>query len=157
MAFSIYDASVPICAQQLGALAVIAGKAADHCATNKIEERAADRPAVSGHVLPARQVPSGGGFGRMTRAVWPASLDRNLRRGRHQLCGREKALRGSVAFINSLTRAQIEGSEDKSFLDAGANERKMKGIDTCGNSLCRTSFSLHNRVRHSAASRRSDR
>ena len=38
MAYSLYDAAVTPCAQQLGALAGIIDKAAAHCATNKIEE-----------------------------------------------------------------------------------------------------------------------
>ena len=65
MAFSIYDASVPICAQQLGALAVIAGKAADHCATNKIEEAAllTDRLYPDMFCL-ARQFRQAADFGR---------------------------------------------------------------------------------------------
>ena len=40
MAYSLYDAAVTPCAQQLGALAGIIDKAAAHCATNKIEESA---------------------------------------------------------------------------------------------------------------------
>ena len=38
MAYSLYDAAVTPCAQQLGALVGIIDKAAAHCATNKIEE-----------------------------------------------------------------------------------------------------------------------
>jgi hypothetical protein len=38
MAYSFYDAAVPPCAQQLGALAGIIDKAAAYCAANKIEE-----------------------------------------------------------------------------------------------------------------------
>ena len=37
MAFSMYDASVQISAQQLGALATIIDKTAAHCEANKIE------------------------------------------------------------------------------------------------------------------------
>jgi len=40
MAYSLCDAAVTPCAQQLGALAGIIDKAAAHCATNKIEESA---------------------------------------------------------------------------------------------------------------------
>ena len=40
MTFSMYNASVPICAQQLGALAGILDKAAAHCAAKKIDEAA---------------------------------------------------------------------------------------------------------------------
>src|SRR5262245_5720994 len=40
MAYSLYDAAVTPCAQQLSALAGIIDKAAAHCAANKIEESA---------------------------------------------------------------------------------------------------------------------
>ena len=40
MAYSLYDAAVTPCAQQLAALAGIIDKAAAHCAANKIEESA---------------------------------------------------------------------------------------------------------------------
>src|SRR5215470_11191346 len=40
MAYSLYDAAVTPCAQQLGALVGIIDKAAAHCAANKIEESA---------------------------------------------------------------------------------------------------------------------
>ena len=40
MAYSLYDAAVTPCAQQLGALAGIIDKAAAHCVANKIEESA---------------------------------------------------------------------------------------------------------------------
>ena len=38
MAYSLYDAAVTPCAQQLGALAGIIDKAAAHCVANKIED-----------------------------------------------------------------------------------------------------------------------
>jgi hypothetical protein len=40
MAYSLYDAAVTPCVQQLGALGGIIDKAAAHCAANKIEESA---------------------------------------------------------------------------------------------------------------------
>jgi hypothetical protein len=40
MAYSLFDAAVTPCAQQLGALAGIIDKAAAYCAANKIEESA---------------------------------------------------------------------------------------------------------------------
>ena len=40
MAYSLYDAAVTPCVQQLSALAGIIDKAAAHCAANKIDEAA---------------------------------------------------------------------------------------------------------------------
>jgi len=63
MTYSLYDAAVTPCRQQLGALVGIIDKAAAHCAANKIEESALlQEPAVSGHVLPRPPDPAVGGF-----------------------------------------------------------------------------------------------
>ncbi len=132
MAFTIYDATVPICAQTLGALAVIAGKAADHCATNKIEEAA----LLSDRLFPdmfclARQFRQAADFGRMTpgRLAGVAGPD-FAAVDDTSFAAAKKRCEDSAAFVNTLTRAQVEGSEDKviSWM-AGGNERKMKGGD----------------------------
>ena len=132
MAFSIYDASVPVCAQQLGALSVIVGKAADHCATNKIEEAA----LLSDRLFPdmfclAREIRQAADFGRMTpgRLAGVAGPD-FAAVDDTSFAAAKKRVDDSLAFVNTLTRAQIEGSEDKiiSWMAGGA-ERKMKGVD----------------------------
>ena len=130
MAFSMYDASVPICAQQLGALATIIDKTAAHCAANKIEEPAllSDRLYPDMFCL-ARQIRQAADFGRNTpgrlagvagpefAAVDDASF-----------ADAKKRVEDSLAFVKSLTRAQIEGTEDKDIVwSAGGNERRMKG------------------------------
>src|ERR1051326_6097406 len=132
MAFSMYDASVPFCAQQLGALATIAGKAADHCATNKIEESALllDRLYPDMFCL-ARQFRQAADFGsntpgRLTGVAAPAfaAVDDT------SFAAAKKRCEDALAFVNTLTRAQIDGSEDKIITwMAGGNERKLKGID----------------------------
>ncbi len=130
MAFSMYDASVPFCTQQLGALVTIIDKAAEHCVTNKIEESA----LLSDRLYPdmfslARQFRQAADFGRMTpgrlagvagpefAAVDDTSFE-----------AAKKRVSDSLAFVKTLKREQIEGSEDKviSWM-AGGNERKMKG------------------------------
>jgi len=132
MAFSMYDASVPFCAQQLGALAVIADKAAAHCAANKIEESAllGDRLYPDMFSL-ARQFRQASDFGRMTPGrlagvAGPefAAVDDT------SFAAAKKRCEDSLAFVKTLTRAQLEGSEDKviSWMAGGA-ERKMKGYD----------------------------
>jgi hypothetical protein len=132
MAFSIYDASAPICAQQLGALATIIGKAADHCATNKIDEAALlnDRLYPDMFSL-ARQFRQAADFGantpgRLAGVAAPAfaAVDDT------SFAAAKKRVEDALAFVNTLTRAQIEGSEDKVVSwTAGGAERKMKGID----------------------------
>src|ERR1700722_5658786 len=132
MAYSMYDASVPYCAQQLGALVGIIDKAAAHCATNKIEESAllTDRLYPDMFCL-ARQIRQASDFGRQTpgRLAGVAGPD-FAAVDDTSFAAAKKRVEDSLAFVNTLTRAQIEGSEDKviSWMAGGA-ERKMKGND----------------------------
>jgi len=130
MAFSMYDASVPICAQQLGALATIIDKAAAHCVANKIEEAAllSDRLYPDMFCL-ARQIRQSADFGRNTPGrlagvAGPefAAVDDT------SFADAKKRVEDSLTFVKSLTRAQIEDTEDKDIVwSAGGNDRKMKG------------------------------
>jgi hypothetical protein len=67
MVYSLYDAAVKPCAQQLGALIGIIEKAAAHCAANKIEESALlqDRLYPDMFCL-ARQIRQAADFGMNT-------------------------------------------------------------------------------------------
>ena len=132
MVYSLYDAAVTTCAQQLGALAGIIDKAAAHCATNKIEESALllDRLYPDMFCL-ARQIRQSADFGMNTcgrlAGIAPPSLpavdDTSFADAKHRV---ETAL----TFVKSLTRAQIDGAEDKTIAwTAGGSERKMKGND----------------------------
>jgi hypothetical protein len=130
MAFSMYDASVPICAQQLGALAAICDKAAAHCAAIKVEEGV----LLSDRLYPdmfslARQIRLSADFGRYTpgRLAGIAGPDFSATDDT-SFADAKKRLEDSLAFVNSLTRAQVEGTEDKDIVwTAGGNERRMKG------------------------------
>ena len=130
MAFSMYDASVPICAQQLGALATIIDKTAAHCAANKIEEAAllSDRLYPDMFCL-ARQIRQSADFGRNTpgRLAGVAGPD-FAAVDDTSFAQAKKRVEDSLAFVKTLTRAQIEGTEDKEIVwTAGPNTRKMKG------------------------------
>jgi len=131
MAFSIYDASVPICSQHLGALAAIAGKAAEHCAANKIEEAALlqDRLYPDMFCL-ARQLRQAADFGRLTPGRLAGVTDPgSAPTDDTTFSAAKKRLEDAQAFVNTLTRAQLDGAEDKIVAwTAGASERKMKGI-----------------------------
>jgi hypothetical protein len=130
MAFSMYDASVPICAQQLGALAHFIGKAADHCATHKIDETAllTDRLYPDMFCL-ARQIRQAADFGRFTpgRLAGVAGPD-FAAVDDTSFAAAKKRVEDSLAFVKTLTRAQIEGTEDKVITwKAGSADRKMMG------------------------------
>jgi hypothetical protein len=132
MAYSMYDASVPYCAQQLGALTGIIDKAAAHCVENKIEESAllTDRLYPDMFCL-ARQIRQAADFGRYTpgRLAGVAGPD-FAAVDDTSFAAAKKRVADSLAFVKTLTRAQIEGNEDKIVTwSAGAAERKMKGGD----------------------------
>jgi uncharacterized protein len=107
MAYSLYDAAVTPCAQQLGALIGIIEKATAHCVANKIEESALlqDRLYPDMFCL-ARQIRQAADFGMNT-------------------CGR-------LAGVTppALTPSQINGAEDRTIAwTAGTRELKLKGND----------------------------
>jgi uncharacterized protein len=59
-----------------------------------------------------------------------ALLPRHAGCGRHQLRRRQKPVETALGFVKSLTRAQVDGAEDKVIAwTAGGNDRKMKGKD----------------------------
>ena len=132
MAYSLYDASVTPCAQQLGALIGIIDKAAAHCAANKIEESAllTDRLYPDMFCL-ARQIRQAADFGMNTpgrlAGVAPpalAAVDDT------SFAAAKTRVEAALAFVKSLTPAQINGADDKTIAwTAGGAERKMKGND----------------------------
>jgi uncharacterized protein len=130
MAYSLYDAAVTPCAQQLGALAGIIDKAAAHCVANKIDESALlqDRLYPDMFCL-ARQIRQSADFGMNTGArlagvtppALPAVDDTSF-------VDAKKRVEAALSFVKSLTRAQVDGAEDKTIAwTAGGSERKMKG------------------------------
>ena len=115
MTYSLYDAAVTPCVQQLGALVGIIDKAAAHCAANKIEESALlqDRLYPDMFCL-ARQIRqsadfamnTGGRLAGVTPPTMPAVDDTSFAAAKSRV---ETAL----GFVKSLTRAQVDGAEGK--------------------------------------------
>ena len=132
MAYSLYDAAVTPCVQQLGALAGIIDKAAAHCAANKIDEAALlqDRLYPDMFCL-ARQLRQSADFamntgGRLAGVAPPAmpAVDDT------SFADAKKRVEAALAFVKSLTPEQVNGAEDKIIAwSAGGNERKLKGND----------------------------
>ena len=157
---SLYDAAVTPCAQQLGALVGIIDKAAAHCATNKIEESALlqDRLYPDMFCL-ARQIRQSADFamntgGRpagVTPPAMPAVDDTSFAAAKSRV---ETAL----GFVNSLTRAQVDGAEGKVIAwTGGGNDRKMKGNDYLQQFALPNFFFCNDGVQHPASSRRTAR
>ena len=132
MSYSLYDAAVTPCVQQLNALAVIIDKAAAHCAANKIEESALlqDRLYPDMFCL-ARQIRQAADFamntgGRLAGANPPslAAVDDT------SFAAAKTRVETALGFVKSLTRAQVDGAEGKVIAwTAGGNDRKLKGND----------------------------
>src|SRR6516165_4442607 len=115
MAYSLYDAAVTPCTQQLGALAGIIDKAAAHCAANKIEESALlqDRlfPDMFCLARPIRQsadfaMTAGGRLAGVTPPALPAVDDTTFAAAKSRV---ETAL----GIVKSLTPSQVDGAENK--------------------------------------------
>jgi hypothetical protein len=130
MAFSMYNASVPICAQQLGALAGILDKAAAHCEAKKIEEAAllSDRLYPDMFTL-ARQIRQATDFGRNTPGRLAGNVPTDFAATDDTSFADAKArAERSLAFVNTLTPAMIEGTEDKQIKwTAGTREMSFTG------------------------------
>ena len=130
MTFSMYNASVPICAQQLGALVGILDKAAAHCVAKKIDEAVllSDRLYPDMFTL-ARQIRQATDFGRNTpgRLAGLVPTDFAVTDDTSFAEAKSRAER-SLAFVNTLTPAMIDGSEDKQISwTAGTREMAFKG------------------------------
>lgn len=132
MAYSLYDAAVPPCVQQLGALATIIDKAAAHCSANKIEESALlqDRLYPDMFCL-ARQIRQAADFAMITggrlAGITPPTLQAVDDISFAAAKGRVET---ALGFVKSLDRAQVDGAEDKVIAwSAGGNDRRMKGAD----------------------------
>src|SRR5262249_16853464 len=112
MAYSLYDAAVTPCAQQLGPLAGIIPKAAPHCPTNKIEEWALPRDRLYPHLFClARQIRQSADFamntgGRLAGVAPPAlpAVDDT------SFAAAKSRVETALGFVKSLTRAQVDGA-----------------------------------------------
>ena len=130
MPYSMYDATVPLCAQQLGALLGICDKAAAHCAEKKLDEAwlLTDRLYPDMFSL-GREIRQATDFGRLTPGRlagvagpdFPAADPTSFAEAKDRV-------QKSLDFVNSLTRAEIDGTEDKDIKwMAGQREMAFKG------------------------------
>ena len=130
MAFSMFQASVPVCTQILGSLSTIIDKAAKHCVDRKIDESALllDRLYPDMFTL-ARQIRQTSDFGRnipgrlsgVASPEFSATDDTSFAAAKARV---EK----SLDFVKGFTPAQIDGTEDKEInWTAGQRQMSMKG------------------------------
>jgi len=130
MAFSMFDACVPVCAQMLSGLAGVIDKAAAQAEAKKFDEAAllADRLYPDMFTL-ARQIRQATDFARNTPGRladvklpdFPATDDTTFAAAKERI---EK----SLAFVKDFAPAQIEGTENRDVTwMAGQRQMSFKG------------------------------
>jgi hypothetical protein len=131
MAVSLYDASVPVMLQMLGALSGVIDKAAAHCADRKID------PAA---LLTARLYPNMYMFQKQVQVAcdWArnaagrlAGIDiPKMADDETTFEDLKSRISRSIDFLNSVDPATIAAGADRDVRwTAGPNTREMKGAD----------------------------
>ena len=131
MTISMYHASIPLLTKMLGNLETIVDKAIAHAAARKIDDTA----FVEARLFPdmftfARQIriatDMAKGAGARLAGVDIPKFDDNEK----TLPELKARLRKAIDFLQTLTPAQIDGSENKTIsLTAGGNSFTFKGVD----------------------------
>src|SRR3974390_3387527 len=126
MAFSMFDACIPVCAQMLSGLSGVLDKAATQAAAKKFDEAVllADRLYTDMFTL-ARQIRQATDFARNAPARlagvalpdFPATDDTTFAAAQDRVAK-------SMAFVKQFTPAQIDGTEDKE-ISWTAGQRQM--------------------------------
>lgn len=131
MNISMYNASIPVMIKMLGNLETILDKAIAHAATRKIDDAA---------FVEARLFPDMFNFARQIRVATDmakgagarlAGVDIPKFEDNEKTLPELKARVGkAIAFLKTLTPAQIDGSEGKAItLTAGKNTFNFNGLD----------------------------
>jgi len=114
MALSMFTASVPPCLQVIGALGGVLGKAVAHCEAHRVDPAVLLASRLNPTMFPlVRQVQvvtdfARGGCARLAGVAVPSTPDTEASFA--ELQGR---LDATVAFIETVTPGQIDGSEER--------------------------------------------
>jgi hypothetical protein len=137
MTISMYQASVPAFVRALNNLAAILEKGAAHAQAHKIDETVLLSSRLFPDMFPlARQVQiasdtAKSGAGRLAGAEFPAYEDKEATF--QELLQR---IRNTVAYLQTLTPAQIDGSEDKTVSwQTRTSTKSMQGLPYLMNHL----------------------
>jgi hypothetical protein len=129
MPLSMYQASVPPLLQSLGSLTTILEKADAHCGARKIAPEVLVGTRLAPDMFPlSRQVQIATdiakGVGRLAGVELPSYPDTETTFGELK-----ERVAKTIAFIEGLTPAQIDGSEEKQIsLKVGGNEMTFVGL-----------------------------
>jgi hypothetical protein len=137
MTISMYQASVPAFVRALNNLAAILEKGAAHAQAHKIDEAVLLGSRLFPDMFPlARQVQiasdtAKSGAGRLADAEFPAYEDKEATF--QELLQR---IRNTVTYLQTLTPAQIDGSEDKTVSwQTRTSTKSMQGLPYLMNHL----------------------
>jgi hypothetical protein len=130
MAVTMFQTSVPICQQLLGALDGVLAKAEAHCVAKKIEETVLLTARMYPDMFPlARQVVIATLFGRITPGRLAGVTLPDFPDPLTTFAECRARVAASLAFIDTLTPEQINGSEDREFtIPAGGQQRTFTGL-----------------------------
>lgn len=130
MPITMFQASVPICRQLLGALDGVLAKAEAHCVAKKIEEAALLTARLYPDMFPlARQVAISTLFGRITPGRLAGVTLPDFSAALTSFAECRARVADSLAFIGALTAEQIDGTEDREYtFPAGGQPRTFTGM-----------------------------
>ncbi len=131
MQLSMFQASVPAILRNLSSLSEVLKKAESFAAAKKIEPSALINARLAPDMFPlSRQVQiatdiAKGGIARLAGTEIPSYADTET-----SFAELQQRIQKTLAFLQSFTAAQIDGSEDKAItLSVGGNEMHFTGYD----------------------------
>jgi hypothetical protein len=130
MAFSMFQASVPVCTQILGAMSTIIDKAAAHCAEKKYDEAWLLTDRLYPDMFPlARQFRQCSDFGRnIPGRLAGGELPSFAATDDTSFASHKARVEKSLDYVKGFTPAQIDGTEDKDINWAqGQRQMSFKG------------------------------
>ncbi len=130
MAFSMFQSSVPVCTQILGAMSGIIDKAAAHCAEKKYDEAWLLTDRLYPDMFPlARQFRQCSDFGRnIPGRLAGGELPSFAATDDTSFAALKARVEKSLDYVKGFTPAQIDGTEDKDINWAqGQRQMSFKG------------------------------
>jgi hypothetical protein len=129
MTISMYHASVPVFKQMLGSLSALLEKAEAHATARKIDPVVLLQARLFPDMFPLlRQILVATDFAKGPCARLAAVDVPKYEDTEQDFAGLQARLAKTIAFIDSLTPAQIDGCEERDIsFNAGPNVRVLKG------------------------------
>ena len=129
MAFSMYDACVPVCTQVMTSLAAILDKAAAHAAAHKLDEAAFLQARLFPDMFTmGRQVKQATDFGRNAPGRLAGVAPLTLPDADSTFAELKDRIAKSLDFVKGFTPAQLDGTEEKDISwTAGTRQMSFKG------------------------------